>query len=389
MLKFSVYRFDSFIALHFQKRGSILKIQKPEDGGHSMRYILQIFTGGWDKPNYTAEEILDRLKQLVPRMEVDKVILGWYPDKTLYRPIGEYLKEQGIDMLLWLPVFAELGDHVPMKEAVDLWGHSLTQEIEQEGETFAFSCPTDPVNLQNVVDVYDKEFSDIGFSGVFLDRVRTHSFVGGVSGVLSCGCENCRKVYLEHGVSLNEIARAYESSGDRFFDADSEHLKQFVEAKQQIIAESISKLCRTFKARGLQVGLDVFAPLMSSFVGQSLPLLAKDADFLKPMLYRRTFAPAGIGYEYALLKRCAPEAEGYPDIVTDAAFLKRELDSLRDLPCAVYPGIEINRRDDIAPTDPEYAAESFAVLNDSGVEGATLSWDVMLAPDANFPFSVK
>ena len=175
-----------------------------------MRYILQIFTGGWDKPNYTSEEILDRLKNLIPRMKVDKVILGWYPDRSLYRPIGEYLKEQGIDMLLWLPVFAELGDRVPMKEAVDLWGRSLTQEIEQEGETFAFSCPTDPHNLRSVVDVYDTEFTDVGFSGVFLDRVRTHSFVGGVPGVLSCGCENCRKVYSEHGVSLTEIAEAYE-----------------------------------------------------------------------------------------------------------------------------------------------------------------------------------
>ncbi len=353
-----------------------------------MRYILQIFTGGWDKPNYSAEEILDRLKMLIPRMNVDKVILGWYPDKSLYQPIGKYLHEQGIDMLLWLPVFAELGDHVPMKAAVDLWGRSLTQEIEQEGETFAFSCPTDPLNLQTVVDVYDASFADVGFSGVFLDRVRTHSFVGGVSGVLSCGCENCRKAYLDHGVSLDEIAQAYENNGDRFFDAESKILNCFLEAKQQILAESISKLCKAFKVRGLQVGLDVFAPLMSSFVGQSLPLLSKDADFLKPMLYRRTFAPAGIKYEYELLKRCAPDAEGYPDIVTDADFLKKELDQLRDLPCAVYPGIEINRRDDIAPTDPAYVAESFAVLAESGVEGATLSWDVMLAPDAHFPFAI-
>ena len=319
-------------------------------------------------------------------MKVDKVILGWHPDRSLYRPIGEYLKEQGIDMLLWLPVFAELGDRVPMKEAVDLWGRSLTQEIEQEGETFAFSCPTDPHNLRSVVDVYDTEFTDAGFSGVFLDRVRTHSFVGGVPGVLSCGCENCRKVYSEHGVSLTEIAEAYEKNGDRFFDTDNVLLKKFLDAKQQILAESISGLCRIFKARGLQVGLDVFAPLMSPFVGQSLPLLAKDADFLKPMLYRRTYAPAGIGYEYSLLKSCAPEANGYPEIITDVDFLKGEIDQLRDLPCAVYPGIEINRRDDIAPTDPEYVMESFSVLSESGVEGATLSWDVMLAPDEHFPF---
>lgn len=351
-----------------------------------MRYILQIFTGGWDKPNYTAEEILCRLKQLIPKMPVDKVILGWYPDETLYRSVGEYLHENGVDMLLWMPVFAELGDYVPMKPACDLWGKVLGSAAEQEGENFAFCCPTDRGNLQAVTAVYEKAFAGAGFDGIFLDRVRTQSFVGGVEGVLSCGCEKCRQAYRLHGVDLDEVAQTCDLDKDRFFAADSDLLKRFLDAKQKIIAESISTLCRSFKARGLQVGLDVFAPLMSSFVGQSLPLLARDADFLKPMLYRCTFAPAGIGYEYEQLRRCAPGA-GYPDIVTDEAFLKSELDALRGLPCRMYPGIEVNRRDDIAPTDADYVRRSLAAFAESGVEGATLSWDVMLAPDAHMPFS--
>lgn len=352
-----------------------------------MRYILQIFTGGWDKPNYTAKAIMDRLDALLPRMDVDKVILGWYPDAEFYRTIGEYLRVKGIDMLLWLPVFAELGDHVPMKAAVDLWGQPLMHKVEQQGEAFVFSCPSEPANLQAAIEIYDTTYADAGFSGVFLDRIRTHSFVGGVEGVLSCGCETCRKAYLSHGVSPDEIVRAYKQDGDHFFDADSVPFKRFLDAKQKIIAQSVSCLCRAFKARGLQVGLDVFAPRMSAFVGQSLPLLAQEADFLKPMLYRRTYAPAGIGYEYDLIRRCAPQAEGYPQLVTDEAFLQEELAALQDLPCAVYPGIEINRRDDIAPTDAEYVSQSLAVLEECGAPGATLSWDIMLAPEAHFPFA--
>ena len=351
-----------------------------------MRYILQVFTGGWDKTNYSTEEILCRLKQLVPKMPVEKVILGWYPDRELYRPIGEYLHENGVEMLLWMPVFAELGDHVPMKPASDLWGRVLGTAAEQEGENFAFCCPTDEGNLRAVTAVWEKDFAGAGFDGIFLDRVRTQSFVGDAEGVLSCGCENCRQVYLSHGVDLDEVARAYDSDKNAFFRADSELLRRFLDAKQEILAKSISYLCREFKSRGLQVGLDVFAPLMSAFVGQSMSLLAKDADFLKPMLYRCTFAPAGIGYEYEELRRCAPGA-GYPDIVTDEAFLMGELEALKGLPCRMYPGIEVNRRDDIAPTDADYVRRSLAVFCESGVEGATLSWDVMLAPDAHMPFS--
>ena len=349
-----------------------------------MRYILQISTGSWDAPSYTAEQILARLDAILPRMAVDKVIIGWYPDAALYRPIGEYLRAKGIDMLLWLPVFSELAEHVPMKAAVDVWGRALTTAVEQHGEHFAFCCPTDAQNLQAAVDVFDASFADAGFAGVFLDRVRTQSFVGGVEGVLSCGCASCRRAYAAHGLSLDDVARAYDRDGDRFFAADSPDLQRFLKAKQQVIAQAVGSLCRTFKARGLQVGLDVFAPSMSAFVGQSLPMLANEADFLKPMLYRRTFAPAGIGYEYALLRRCAPSA-GYPDLVTDDAFLRRELAALRDLPCAVYAGLEVNRLDAIAPTDAEYVAQSLAVLEESGVAGATLSWNIMCAPDGHLP----
>ncbi len=346
-----------------------------------MRYILQISTGSWDEQSYTAQAILDRLDALLPRMAVDKVIIGWYPNKALYRPIGEYLRDKGIDMVLWMPVFAELGEHTPMKTAFDVWGRPLTKTIEQQGEHFAFCCPTDPDNLQAVIDIYEESFADCGFTGIFLDRVRTQSFVGGVEGVLSCGCDNCREAYRRNGVSLEAVARAYERDGDRFFDADNDELTRFLQVKQRVITESVSSLCHAFQVRGLQVGLDVFAPKMSAFVGQDLKALAESADFLKPMLYRRTYAPAGIGYEYDLLKRCAPTAEGYPTLVTDDDFLRQELACLRELPCAVYPGIEVNRLDVIAPTDAAYVQESLAVLSDSGVDGATLSWNIMAAPD--------
>lgn len=352
-----------------------------------MRCIVQVFSGSWEEPSYTNEEILRRLAMLTARMTVDKVILGWYPDAAFYRPIGEYLRRKGIDMVLWLPVFAELQDRIPMKESLDAWGHPLAKAIERQGESFVFCCPTDEGNLQAVTQVFDRDFADAGFTGVFLDRVRTPSFVGGVEGVLSCGCDRCREAYRRHGVELADVTAAFEREGDRFFDADSESLRRFLQAKQAILTESIASLCRAFKARGLTVGLDVFAPSLSAFVGQSLPSLAEAADFLKPMLYRRTYAPAGIGYEYDLLRRCAPTAKGYPAVVTDDEHLRRELNALEGLPCAVYPGIEVNRLEGIAPTDAAYVRESLRVLEESGVDGVTLSWNVMAAPDAHLPFA--
>ena len=94
------------------------------------------------------------------------------------------------------------------------------------------------------------------------------------------------------------------------FELKDRLAQKFFLAKEEIIAEAVSDLCRHFKEQGLTVGLDLFSPMVSRFVGQNYDLITKDADFIKPMLYRRTEAPAGPGYEFALFKKHAPNISG-------------------------------------------------------------------------------
>ena len=56
-----------------------------------------------------------------------------------------------------------------------------------------------------MTDTYEKHFSDCGFDGVFLDRIRSQSFETGISGVLSCACERCRKAFSEKGVNIDWV----------------------------------------------------------------------------------------------------------------------------------------------------------------------------------------
>jgi len=159
--------------------------------------------------------------------------------------------------------------------------------------------------------------------------------------------------------------------------------RDFFRTKGALIADSVTDLCNYFKDQNMQVGLDLYAPLMSGFVGQDYEKISAHVDFIKPMLYRRTEAPAGIGYEYRLLREAVREAQGYEEIRTDRDFLKKQVEAFTDLPCEKYPGIEINYREDIARTDASYVRGSLEVLKEAGMNGATLSWDVMLAPDAH------
>ena len=357
-----------------------------------MRHILQICTGAWDVPNYTAQDIIARIEAIAAKIDVGGVIIGWNTDASLYREVGAFLHGRGIRMLLWLPCFSEISGIARPDQTVDIFGREVVTPLAQPGEDFVFCCPSSSLNLRIVESLYEEHFAGCGFDGVFLDKVRGQSFVAGVPGVLSCGCERCQQAFLERGVDLAGVRRLYEQKGDAFFDLRSFPMdgafdladpvaQGFFEAKEQIIAAAVTELCGFFKRKGLIVGLDLFAPLVSRFVGQNYALITKNADFIKPMLYRRTEAPAGIGYEYALFEKHAPTAKRGVASAMDRAFLDTQLEAVGQVSCARYPGIEINYLASIARTDADYVRESLAAVRDVGFEGAALCWNVMEAPD--------
>ena len=356
-----------------------------------MKYILQVCSGSWDKAYWKPEEIIRKVGETASRIPVEQVIIGWHTDPSVYRETGKFLHESGIRMLLWLPVFAEVGEIAEQDEALDLFGKKVPAPAGKEGMGFRFGCFSSRQNIQIVKDVFEKYFSGSGFDGVFLDRIRSQSFTSGVSGVLSCGCGRCRQAFLERGVDIGAVRALYEEKGDAFFDTASFRMngefslketlaRRFFEAKEAIIADAVDELIRYFKGKGMTVGLDLFAPAVSRFVGQNYALLAKNADFIKPMLYRRTDAPAGIGYEYSLMLKCLPGAKGWNPLPGDRELLDTQLEALRDVPCARYPGIEINYDEQLVRTDGEYITESISAIRGRGYEGAALCWDVMKAP---------
>ena len=360
----------------------------------AMKYTLQVFTGFRDAPRRQPEEVIRAVRDIASRVRVEQVIIGWSADPAFYRQVGSFLRAAGIRMILWLPAFAGTGGPGQTDEAVDLYGSPVRLPPGQEGEGFSFHCPSSRRNLRFVTDFYSRHFSGCGFDGVFLDRIRSQSFLAGVSGVLGCGCERCRRAFLERGVDLSAVRDLYERRRDAFFDMaayppdgrfepENALAGQFFDAKEQFIADAAADLCRHFHSLGLLVGLDLFAPLVSRFVGQDYALLARHADFIKPMLYRRTDAPAGIGFEYALWEKHAPEARGRARFSMDRAFMDTQLQALRGLPCECLPGIEVNYDPDLVHTDPEYITESLSAIRDRGFDSAALSWNILQAPPAH------
>jgi hypothetical protein len=365
-----------------------------EVNSNEQEYIVQVSLGGWHHPDYSAEQIIGRIDTVSNMIPVTKVIIGWSLDKEIYKKVGEYLRSKDIKMLLWLPVFAETEEMCENSLAVDLWGSIPANYDLAAGEGFRFNCPSDPHNAENIVKLYDDHFSDCGFDGVFLDRIRTQSFVSGVNGVLNCGCGSCAAEFKAEGVDLEVVKAEWEALGDKFLSVTgytpgegfafvNETAKRFFEAKGHIVSGAVASIADSLSSRGLEIGMDLYAPFMAPFVGQDYEILAAHADFIKPMLYRQTFAPAGMGFEYDLLKAAAPEAEGYPEFKMDLDFLNSQLEAMEPYSCAKFPGIEINYRAEVVPTSPEYVMESLSAVAQHGFDGTVLSWNIMEAPLAH------
>ena len=361
------------------------------DRQNEQQYIVQVSLGGWHSPDYTAEQIIGRIDTVSSMIPVSKVIIGWSLDKEIYREVGEYLHSKDIKMLLWLPVFAETEEMCENSPAVDLWNTVPANYDLAAGEGFRFNCPSDPQNAANIINLYDSHFGDCGFDGVFLDRIRTQSFVSGVGGVLNCGCPLCAARFKAEGIDLETIKAEWEETGDDFLSVTGyttsdgfifKHpsAEAFFKAKGHIVSGAVASIADSLRERGLEVGMDLYAPFMAPFVGQDYEILAAHADFIKPMLYRQTFAPAGMGFEYDLLKKAVPGASGYPEFTMDLNFLHSQLEAMEPYSCAKFPGIEINYRKDVVPTSPEYVTESLDAVASHGFEGTVLSWNIMEAP---------
>ena len=357
-------------------------------------YVVQVSLGSWDHPDYTAEQVISRIDSVRRLIPVRKVIIGWSTDQEIYRKVGKYLHRKRIKMLLWLPVFAETEEVCDSSPAVDLWGEIPAHFDLTAGEGFRFNCPSDPQNAEGVIALYDKYFSGCRFDGVFLDRIRTQSFVGGVSGVLNCGCPLCEERFAEEGIDLELVREAWEAKGDAFlsvsgyepatgFRFENPVAAAYFRAKGHIVSGAVAAIADSLRARGLEIGMDLFAPFMAPFVGQDYEILSQHADFIKPMLYRKTDAPAGMGFEYGLLRESVPGATGYPEFTMDVAFLDSQLAAMEPYACGKYPGIEINYRAGVAETSPEYVTESLDAVLRHGFDGAVLSWNIMEAPEAH------
>ena len=367
-----------------------------------MELSVQLFTGSAITPEQIdISKIIDKLNNIYKRTNISGAYIGWNKDIDI-SSIIDLLKKQGTDIYFWLPVFSELSLLADFKPLIGIDGKIIETLYNTDNEElFTFCCPANPINVEIAIGVFEKYYDKDIYNGIFLDKIRFPSFIGGLSTVTSCYCDYCRSVFdlpTENDLEFKDIANPMGIStyNDLHYEMNSGFRKLF-DYKAKAVYRSLEQLCSYFRNRGFKICLDLFTPATAFFVGQDYHKLLKLTDIVKPMLYNVTNAPAGIPFEIneyagafdknsenAIARRIhLLETVGY----YEKDFIKKEVEGIKsiitqnELKTKLHVGIEVNYVENIAPVTGEYIKES--VTNVKSADGIIASWNLNTMPDDN------
>ena len=365
---------------------------------------IQLFTGSCNTTaNIDILLIKSKLNKILKKTNISNAFIGWNKDTDLSEIIS-LLKYNGTSVYLWLPVFSELDALTDFSPVIGSKNEKLKINFDMgNDENFMFYCPADIKNLEKVIEVYEKHYDKGIYDGVFLDKIRFPSFIGGVNSVLGCFCDFCRSNYDLPEINQLFIKDSINPLGiirykDLHYDMNDTFKKLF-DYKCDAIFNSLKFLCTYFRNRGLKIGIDLVAPFLAYFVGQDYYRLLALADIVKPMFYGMTNAPAGLPFEinmYAQAFDDNPEnahmrKKLFIDLIGyEKDFINSEITGINkiiknnNLSIRLYAGIELNYIKHIAPVTKEYIIESVTKIK--GADGIVTSWDLNTTPDNHIDY---
>lgn len=362
-----------------------------------MKIIVQAFTGGFYslKNGHISNiaDIAERLSMVTNKAQADAVIIGW----NLYAPYDQIisaLHALGKKVFLWLPVFSEYGENAAA--AYDYLGNKHERAVTDAEDDFTFACPSNIQNRTLAGRYFDQYFGQYPFDGVFLDKIRFSSFGNGFRSGMGCFCPECCHFYRDRGLDIDLIKKWMRRGQKDFlvpaarrdmrYIFENQLIDDFFRFRTALITTSTKSVIDFFRAKGLLIGLDVFAPPFAYLFGQDIAALARHADFIKPMTYRVTHAPAGIPYESEHMKTellkngcgLGNQLENLwntGDLASEDCFIN-QLALLSGMPCEICAGVEVNRMAFCA-TSPAYVTQTIETIQTSAIAGCVLSWNVL------------
>ncbi len=387
-----------------------------------MDVSIQYLEGTPRRAGITAPEARGRLRAAFDRVNFKMVMLGWDLQPEIIEACAEECGRHGAELYLWQPILSGHGSFPPHPSwrVIALDGGAAGGATEPA--EFTFMCPNRPEVLENVLRTLSAALSGGCFQGVFLDRIRLPSPASSPARHLGCFCKACREAARRLGFDLDSTrqdlviqfgsdAGRRAALGDMLGgrsesqDAARNPMRRLMDFRSASISRFVKAVTEALKAQSLKVGLDCYSPTLMRMVGQDLPALAADVDWIKVMTYARAIAHASIPFELLGLAdwlMAARETEGSAlsflseatgwslplsgDVVRrgglPATILTQELRRGREPEVQrLLAGIEVLEMPDVSKLNRRQIRTDAAAVRAGEPDGVVLSWDLWHMPE--------
>jgi len=391
----------------------------------------QITTGHSDLTELSPDKVSKAINKINEVLPVDILCIGWREIPDLYHALtGE--KRVTPETYVWYPLLSdypgiETSDLVINHKGKPAGGWGDFPEGQEIHETFMFGCPNNPQVRSKTLRHLEYLLTTYTFDGVFLDKLRFPSPANSFDDMLSCFCPHCQEKAEQWGLDLNAVKAALtnpdrmltetstnhlETTGLDWLDdllAEAPLLQRFLQFRAESVTEVVQAASKLAKSLNKKVSLDLFSPSIAPWVGQDYRKLGLYAEWVKPMSYRFTKAPASLRFEVPALisgiagllsidlteiNRWAKE-HGLDFMEWDLARYQEKGASQRLFaaetefavdrlaPVPVYLGLETVHWPGLTELSSEDVFEMMQSGREVGVGGVCLSWDLLHSPLEN------
>ena len=259
--------------------------------------------------------ILASLDYVLDTLAPEELILSiGEASRDFARTIVGHCDRRGVRVSLWVMVFADrpgiLSSLPHIQDARGNEGYGsigVWEDIGKGDEKFLFHCPSAVGNDEEGIHYAIQSVKAVGAQGLFLDRIRYPSPANGLEFLGACSCPRCKEAYKQWGggtwPDLTSMAIHHAAEGEEGAYRFIVEAKPALQFRSRMVTSVVARYAEAAHAGNLCVGLDLFAPSLAAIVGQDYFSLSNHADFMKPMLYCKAFAPAGLPLEFFLLMR--------------------------------------------------------------------------------------
>ncbi len=360
---------------------------------------------------------------------LDILILGWDEKPELFKFLSSHKSRLSDQVFLWYPFLSDYPEfnQQHLVENINAGKSKGWSGYKGTGinETFRQACPNNPDAIKTSMTNLRRLLSTYEFDGVFIDKIRFPSMANGLQDVFSCFCPYCVTEAAKTGLDLSEVRKILKKE-DKTVKIGSTYelprgakwleslisgypiLQQFVGFRVNSINCVVEKIAELTRELNKQMSLDVFSPCLAPLVGQNYGDLARNAKWVKPMIYRFGNGPSSLRSEIPALvhelsdylnkdidviyRQISSQLDGLEgctlqqlEIAAPLNLIKAETKMAKTLlpDTPLYLGLETVCIPGKMEISPAHVREVLEVGTMANVEGYVLSWDLYHTPIEN------